>query len=295
MINADLHIHSRFSSDGEFDIAELINRCIAQKINLFSITDHNSVKGINEATLLALQSGVGFVSGIEIDCTYEGINLHVLGYNVDGKSEDFFKLEEDISLKVMGSFAKMIDNINRLGFVIDADSVLAKANGQLPTGELIAEVMLSDEKYYSPALSPYMQGGERGDMPYINFYLDYFAQDKAAFVPISYMSFQEAVEMIKDNGGTPIVAHPGLNLKGKEYMAEKLLDNGAEGLEVFNNYHNMEQISYFAFLVQQRNALMTCGSDFHGKTKPLINMGQFNFDSQFENYLSNSVKKLITI
>jgi len=60
-----------------------------------------------------------------------------------------------------------------------------------------------------------MKGGKRSDMPYINFYLDYFAQGKPAFVPIQYMSFRHAVEMIKDNGGIPIVAHPGLNLKGK--------------------------------------------------------------------------------
>lgn len=58
-----------------------------------------------------------------------------------------------------------------------------------------------------------MKGGKRSDMPYINFYLDYFAQGKPAFVPIQYMSFRHAVEMIKDNGGIPIVAHPGLNLK----------------------------------------------------------------------------------
>lgn len=291
-IQTDLHIHSQFSSDGEFDVAGIIDKCIAQKINLFSITDHNSVKAIDEAVRLAPQAGVDFIPGIEIDCNYQGIDLHVLGYNVNWKSNDFLKLEEDISFKVMDSFSEMIGNLKKLGFIIEADPVLAKANGKLPTGELIAEVMLSDEKYDTPLLSPYKPGGNRGDMPYINFYLDYFAQGKPAFVPINYMSYQDAIELIRGNGGIPVVAHPGLNLKGKELVAEKLLDNGAEGLEVFNNYHNMEQINYFATLVQQRNATMTCGSDFHGKTKPLINIGQFNFDNRFEDYLIDSVRRL---
>jgi hypothetical protein len=188
----------------------------------------------------------------------------------------------------------MISNLNKLGFIIDADSVLAKANGKLPTGELIAEVMLSDKKYYSPLLSPYMKGGERSDMPYINFYLDYFAQGKSTFVPINYMTYADAVEMIMDNGGIPIVAHPGLNLKGKEEIVEKLLNKGAQGLEVFNNYHDMMQINYFASVVQQRNAIMTCGSDFHGKTKPSINIGQFKFNNQFEDYLKSSIQQLKT-
>lgn len=292
MINKDLHIHSQASSDGEFGITEIINRCKAQKINLFSLTDHNSVKGIHEAVYQAQQTDIDFIPGIEIDCNYEGINLHVLGYHINWKSKDFLRLEEDISCKVTDSFTEMTDNLKKLGFVIDADAVLAKANGKLPTGELIAEVMLADEKYYSPLLIPYMKGGQRSDMPYINFYLDYFAQDKPAFVPINYMSYQHTVEMIKDNGGIPVVAHPGLNLKGKENIVEELLENGAEGLEVFNNYHSIEQTGYFASLVQQRQAIMTCGSDFHGKTKPSINIGQFNFDNRFESYLNNSVKRL---
>lgn len=125
------------------------------------------------------------------------------------------------------------------------------------------------------------------------FILINFAQGKQAFVPIDYISFDEAVSLIRDNGGTPIVAHPGLNLAGREEIACELLNNGAMGLEVFNNYHTMEQIDYFAQLVQQDKKLMTCGSDFHGKTKPLINLGQYKFKSQYEVYLRKSVLELI--
>lgn len=293
MYQTDLHIHSRFSSDGEFAIGEIINKCALQQVRTFSVTDHDSVKGIAEAVTLAGQSDLDFIPGIEIDCNYEGIDLHVLGYRIDWTSDDFAFLEKDLSAKVMDSFTGMIDNLLRLGFKVDADAVLKKANGMLPTGELIAEVMLSDEKYDSPLLNPYRQGGERSDMPYINFYLDYFAQGKPAFVPIRYMTYGEAIEMIKDNGGIPIVAHPGLNLKGKEVIIEKLLDQGAEGLEAFNNYHTSQQIDYFATEALKRNCLMTCGSDFHGKTKPLIQIGQFRFDSRYEAYLDQSIRQLL--
>ena len=292
MIKADLHIHSNYSSDGEFEVSDIISKGLAQNIDYLSLTDHNSVKGIDEAVVLAKKAGITFIPGIEIDCNFEGIDLHVLGYQVNWKSVDFSRLEESVYSKVMDSFAEMIHNINKLGFIIDAPTVLAQANGKLPTGELIAEVMLSDEKYYSSLLTPYMKGGERSDMPYINFYLDYFTQGKPAFVPINFITYKDAIEIIKDNGGVPVVAHPGLNLKNKESIVETLLDNGAEGLEVFNNYHSMEQISYFAALAQKRNAIMTCGSDFHGKTKPLINIGQAKFDNQYEDYLEHSIRLL---
>lgn len=292
MIHADLHIHSGYSNDGELKVADIVSRCLARGTEVFSLTDHNSVKGTEEAVSCARQAGIGFIPGIEIDCNYEGVGLHVLGYHINWKSGDFLRLEEEVSCKVRDSLAEMVGNLRKSGFTIDTETVLAKANGKPPTGELIAEVMLSDEKYYTPLLSPYLKGGGRSDMPYINFYLDYFAQGKPAFVPVNYMSYRSAVEMIKDNGGIPVVAHPGLNLKGKEHIAGKLLDRGAEGLEVFNNYHNMEQIRHFASLVRQRNCIMTCGSDFHGKTKPLINVGQFQFDSQFDKDLTKSVSRL---
>ena len=74
------------------------------------------------------------------------------------------------------------------------------------------------------------------------------------------MNFRDAVERVRDNGGVPVVAHPGLNLRGRERIVEKLLERGAEGLEVFNNYHDDRQIAYFAPLVRRRGALMTCGN-----------------------------------
>ena len=89
--------------------------------------------------------------------------------------------------------------------------------------------------------------------------------------------------------------HPGLNFRGREEIAEQLLDRGAAGLEVFNNYHTPEQAAYFASLVRSEGALMTCGSDFHGKTKPRIAVGRFPSDSRFDGRLSDFVNHVDVI
>ncbi len=78
-------------------------------------------------------------------------------------------------------------------------------------------------------------------MPLINFYLDFFAQGKPAYVKIEHLDFKVAVDLVRSNGGIPVVAHPGLNLEGREEVAEELLDHGSSGLEVFNNYHHPDQ------------------------------------------------------
>ena len=288
----DLHIHSKYSNDSEFEIADIVTLCKKNGIEFFSITDHNSVKGNKEAAFEAEQRGIKFTAGIEIDCNYKGTNLHVLGYHVNWQSEDFARIENEVYIKVMDSFGQMIHNLCRLGFVINAETVLVKAGAKEPTAELIAEVMLSNPQYYTHLLLPYMSGGERSNMPYINFYLDYFAQGKPAHVPVRFMDYQDTINVIRDNGGIPIIAHPGLNLKGREEVVEELLSKGAAGLEVFNNYHSLNQADYFASLVQKRNCLMTCGSDFHGKNKPLINIGQYQIIDKYKGDLMNSIERI---
>jgi len=200
----DLHIHSGYSSDGEFSVAAIAGMCSACGLGAFSLTDHNSVRGVGEAAEAAAAAGLCFIPGIEIDCNYRGTDLHLLGYGIDWRSSDFARLEESVAAKVTASLGGMVDNLLRLGFRIDTDAVLAAAGGKLPTGELIAEVMLADEKYHTPLLQPYMEGGDRSDMPYINFYLDYFAQGRPAFVPVEYMDYREALSLVRESPSSHI-------------------------------------------------------------------------------------------
>jgi hypothetical protein len=130
-------------------------------------------------------------------------------------------------------------------------------------------------------------------MPYINFYHDYFAQGRPAYVKIDYMSYSDAIDLIKSHDGIPIVAHPGINLRGHEAVINDLLDGGAQGLEAFNNYHDYDQIGYFAGIAVQRHLLLTCGSDFHGKNKPLIKPGLFKQVSQFEDKVDKSIRVIL--
>lgn len=285
----DFHIHSACSSDGELTVPQLVEACAERGLHAFALTDHNSVSGVGEAARLAREQGIRFLPGIEIDCNYAGTDLHLLGYGIDFESADFARLEEAVAVRVRESFDRMVENLLRLGFAVDAGAVLAAAGERLPTAELIAEVMLAHPEYDTPRLAPYKPGGSRSDMPCINFYLDYFAQGRPAWVPVEYMPFHEAVELVRDNGGVPVVAHPGLNLKGRERVVEELLDRGAAGLEAFNNYHTAEQAAWFAETVSRRGAWMTAGSDFHGKTKPAIRIGEYPLDERYAGRLADFV------
>ena len=90
----DLHMHSKYSDDGEFKPIELVEKCHKRNIKIMAIADHNSVKAIAEAKKAANKLNITYIPAIEIDCTYNGIDLHVLGYGIDYHHEDFESLEK---------------------------------------------------------------------------------------------------------------------------------------------------------------------------------------------------------
>jgi len=296
-MKADLHIHSRYSNDAEFEIREIIDRCKENGIDIFSVTDHNGVGGSREAAqLIAEYQDLQFIPGIEIDCNYRGTDLHLLGYQVNLNGENFDTLENGVRKKYFDAVPQMIHNLHKLGIEIDRDELMQRSGVEPPSAELFAEVLLEKPKQHSnPILQAYLPGGERSDMPLINFYLDFFAQGKPAYVKIEHLDFKEAVALVRDQGGIPIVAHPGLNLKDREEVVHELLDLGAAGLEVFNNYHSPEQAAYFARETSKRGALLTCGSDFHGNTKPRISLGQYVFLENYRVYLERSLSSILNI
>lgn len=294
MNRVDLHVHSNFSNDGELGVDELVNKCIKKGVKVLSITDHNNVRGVSEALNLCSNAGIVCIPGIEIDCNYKGTDMHLLAYHIDWESQEIVELEAKAEQLIMEAVPVMIRNLAKAGIEIDGNELMQKSKGKVPAPEFFAEVLMGNPGYHkNPLLQPYLPGGEKSDMPYINFYLDYFAQGRPAYVKLELMDFSLVLELVKRNGGIPIVAHPGLNFKGKEELAEELLDQGAEGMEVFNNYHTKEQMKYFATLSQTRGTLMTAGSDFHGKIKPLIDLGAYPIIETYREALNDNIQFIL--
>lgn len=92
----DLHMHSRYSEDGEYTPSELVKQCAEKGVRMMSVTDHNCAKANEEAAKAAKEKGIAYIPGIEIDCTFQDTNFHVLGYGIDFWSGDFEAIEKNI-------------------------------------------------------------------------------------------------------------------------------------------------------------------------------------------------------
>ncbi|MDU3349572.1 PHP domain-containing protein [Clostridium sp.] len=280
MSKIDLHMHSCFSDDGEYTPEEIVDRAMKNNVEIISISDHNSVKAVERALNYSRDKDIKVIPGIEIDCTFNDINLHLLGYNINYKERDFYNIEEDILNQERKASKEKIRLIKEYtGLNICEEEVLERSSNGVVTGELVTEILLEDnENRNSSILKPYLEGGSRSDMPYVNFYWDYFSQGKPAYVPIKFISLKESIELVHKHGGEAIIAHPGNNLRDNLDEIDELIKEGIDGIEVFSSYHTKEQIDYFYDKALKNNMIITCGSDFHGKTKPNIEIGKFKFE-----------------
>lgn len=286
----DLHIHSSISSDGEFAPAKIIAMARNCGVTTLSITDHNSVCGVKEAQAAADSVGLRLIPGIEIDCLFQGLNLHVLGYGINIDDPAFAEIERNANEQEKNAFPIMIRKLRDMGFHVDEQEVRANSAAETPVAEDIAEVMLANEACRDDArLDPYRPGGEKSDMPFVHFYYDYCAKGKPAHADKAFPSLSEVIAIIKAARGVPVLAHPGPSLKGSAGQLLKILGTGIEGIEVFSSSHSEQQTLAFLVVAKKHDLLITCGSDFHGKNKPKIQLGSIDCGS-LEQQILNSLR-----
>jgi len=274
----DLHMHSYYSDDGEFSPEELVRQCGMNGVRIMAIADHNSVRANEAGRQAALRAGIRYISGVEIDCTFRGVNLHVLGYGIDDASHDFACIEDNISSQAAAASRQMLRATREMGFDVTEEDMAKLARDYYWkdrwTGEMFAEVLLDREEYRDhPLLLPYRKGGERGDNPYVNFYWDFYSQGKRCYVKMVYPKLEQVVDIIHRNGGYAVLAHPGINLRDSVELLAPILETGLDGIEAFSSYHSEEQARFYHKAACDRFKMVTCGSDYHGKTKPAICIG----------------------
>lgn len=295
VFHIDLHAHSRYSLDGELTVEEIFIQAQNKGIDVLSITDHNSVKANFEAGVLSECLGIHYIPGVEIDCMYQGVHCQILGYNIDFKDNRYIQLENGMLKQERMASIQRIEKINEIfGIDLNINRLVETNNTGIVDGEMIAKELLTNPLYESlEELKPYRPLGERGDNPYVNFYWDYFAYGKPCYVELTYPDASEVIELIKETGGYPVLAHPKKFFKQDIQIVRSLLELGVRGLEVFTPYHSQADIQKYLELVREYSCFVTCGSDFHGSRKPALALGESQATDKFNKLLLVFVQKCL--
>ena len=251
-------MHSYYS-DGELSPAELIQKYWKLKINHASLTDHDTVAGIEEAMVVAGEFGIQFFPGVELSCMHNGRGFHILGLGIDHQNKilldelDYFR-----KLRIERA-AKIVKKLEEYDWEVD-NSILSKTNGIITRIETAKAV-------------------RNRTMPANEFFSKWLGKNCPCFVKMERMTVEKAIELVHMAGGKAIWAHPAKTLEKDLWflpqIAKEFKALGLDGLEVFYSEHNKTQtkIAYEAAL--KYVYIMTAGSDFHW-LKGLRKLGGYN-------------------
>ncbi|MEM7245685.1 MAG: PHP domain-containing protein [Acidobacteriota bacterium] len=246
----DLHMHST-CSDGRLAPAEMMERAARTGLGLVSLTDHDTVSGLAEASEAATRLGLRFVSGIELTCRHPRYKtLHFLGHGLDPESEQLrSRLDEQVQARR-----------RRL------DAILAKLASE--GIELTVEEVL-EQAGSSPIGRPHVADAlvKRGDVRSRREAFDRWLSDRGpAGVAAEAMSPEEGIELLHAAGALVSWAHPPTFV---EDLLPELVAAGLDGIEVKHPGVPAARQALHARLAEQHGLLEVGGSDCHGDQQGL--------------------------
>lgn len=254
----DLHVHST-KSDGTFTPAGLVEYAVEKGLSAFALTDHDTTDGCAEAIAASLGRPVEVIPGIEFSTEYEGKDVHILGLFIQYDAS-FFK-EQLVVFQDSRSTRneKMCALLSEAGISITYQQLQEAFPGAVITRAHYAKFLL--EKGYTRSIS------EAFDR--------YIGDNCRYFVPREKVTPVQAIQLILKAGGIPILAHPPLYHLSKDrldLLVSNLAEAGLIGIEaVYSSYSSADERD-MRRLAAKYNLSISGGSDFHGTTKPGLDL-----------------------
>lgn len=285
----DLHVHSS-RSDGTYSPTELVDYAIEKGLTAFALTDHDTVDGLEEALHYAeslrcqqRQSNKAFddggfhteqsfftgnpcsaipeiIPGIELSTEYQGQDVHILGLYIDYQNADFQKYLQDFVDSRIARNRKMCTLLQDAGMDISYEALLAEFPDAVITRAHYAKYML--QKGYIKSMKEAFERYIGDNCPY--------------YIPREKVTPAQAVELILNAGGIPILAHPTLyhmSDKRLNALVAELKEAGLMGIEAIYSTYTPAETRQIHALASKYDLLISGGSDFHGSNKPKLDLG----------------------
>jgi predicted metal-dependent phosphoesterase TrpH len=240
-LTVDFHSHT-VESDGSLTPAELVGKMRARGVSWFSVTDHDTTRAYDAIDA----PGQHVVPGIEINTTWDGSDVHILGYRIPTGPSPLGEVIDRNRAHRRARIDTMIAGLNEAGYPLTLEQVLAESGGGHALGR----------PHVAKAL---IRNGLIRDVE--SAFRDLLSRGKPGYAPSHHITPLEAIEVVRASGGFPVLAHPG-RLKD-DAIIDQLAAHGLAGIEVFYPTHSTQQVAYFRGKAARYSLVMTAGSDYH--------------------------------
>ncbi len=251
MKKIDLHSHST-ASDGIYTPSNLIAYAVKMGVETLALTDHDTVGGIDEALEYASKIGFKLIPGIEFSIDYTGGTFHLVGLFIDHKNPELLDVIDRLNEIRDNRAVRIIEDLASHDIIIPLEEVIEESGGGAVGRPHVARVMVRHG--FGDSINEIFQ--------------NYLVKGKPGYVKKERISLSHAVQLIKNSGGIPFIAHPiTLNFDDFsrfEEMLKGFVKEGVEGIEAFAALHSKSEVEEFARIAGKYNLLVSGGSDFHG-------------------------------
>ncbi len=246
----DLHSHSTIS-DGLLTPTALVQHAHSKGIKVLSLTDHDDIEGLKEATSEAKLLGMYLIHGVEISVTWKRCTVHIIGLNVDSENKT---LLQGLSSIREGRFERaklMAEALSQIGIKGSLEGALKYAKSGIIGRTHFARFLV--------------ETGYAKDVRTV--FKNYLVKGKPGFIEHTWASLDKALSWIHESGGVAVIAHPARYDLGKNNLLALLnefKDLGGQGIEVISGSHTAEQSLKYARISKDFQLLASTGSDYHG-------------------------------
>ena len=265
----DLHTHST-ASDGQYSPCELAYLVKKKGITNWSLTDHDTVAGLEEAERIAQETYIGFIPGIEIS-TQDEEEIHILGYGIDYRNYYLKEKCRIFAIERLNRANKICDYLETKGIKVDMDEVKSYAKGDVMGRPHFARYLIAHNIVQ-----------ERKEA--FDLYLD--TNEFKAATERKLPTSEEAIDLIHKANGVAFIAHPGLykmNIDSKRKLVSRLAAYGLDGIECIYSKHSKEETEVYLSWAEKLGLKISVGSDFHGeKVKPDVELGMMINEEKYK-------------
>ena len=252
----DLHVHST-ESDGTLTPEDLVAEAKKAELAAFALTDHDTCQGVGKAMPLAASAGIELIPGTD----YHGKEVHIVGLYIDIENEQLLKKTAEYRKCRSERNALMVEALQKEGLSITMEELVAENPDCVITRANIARFLY-----------------EHGQIKSVREAFDRYIGDHCkCYVGRLKVASTDAVRLIKEAGGTAILAHPllyGLSNTNLQKMIDELKPAGLDGLEAIYSTYTTGEEQQMKRLARENGLLISGGSDFHGSNKPDIALGK---------------------
>ncbi|MEX1010775.1 MAG: PHP domain-containing protein [Balneolaceae bacterium] len=245
MGRADLHTHTT-ASDGAAEPADLVRMAYENRLELLSITDHDTIDGYLEAREEAATLPIQLIPGIELTTLWQGRELHLLGYGFDPADSAFMKLLVSQRRARKDRIGVITHRLQKLGLDVDPDEVFAVAGRSMPGRPHVARVLT--KKGYTGSVH--------------EAFVRYLGNEVMGSLDLFWVHLEAASEAVRGAGGVVVIAHPGRTCTYEE--VEEMCNDRIDGIECIHPSHGYDHQLRYTRMAERWGLLVSGGSDFHG-------------------------------